>query len=49
AVVITADQSPDVDREINLHGHPKLTKPVKAAMLRSLATQLVRRRMQAAE
>lgn len=49
ALVITADQAPDVDREIKLHGHPKLMKPVKAAMLRALATEVMRRSAQAAE
>lgn len=49
AVVITADNSPDVQRDVRSAGHALLRKPVKAAALRALITQLTMRRAVAAE
>ncbi len=49
AVVITADNSPDVQRDVRGAGHSLLRKPVKAAALRALITQLTLRRAVAAE
>ena len=49
AVVITADNSPDVQRDVRGAGHALLRKPVKAAALRALITQLTLRRAVAAE
>ena len=48
AVVITANHSPDVQREVRARGYSLLRKPVKAAALRALLAQAAIRR-QAAE
>lgn len=44
AVIISADYSADVQREIRRHGFIQLRKPLKAAALRSILTQSVLRR-----
>ena len=50
AVIITADHSAEVLREVRLKGHALLRKPLKAAALRALMHQLTwRRRAVAAE
>ncbi len=49
AVIITADNSPEVQRDVRGAGHALLRKPVKAAALRALITQLTLRRAIAAE
>jgi CheY-like chemotaxis protein len=48
-IVITADASAEVSREVRSHGHPLLRKPVKAAALRALMHQLTWQRATAAE
>ncbi len=48
-VVITADASAEVSREVRGHGYPLLRKPVKAAALRALMHQLTWQRAAAAE
>ncbi len=40
AVIISADNSPEMQREVRAHGHAFLRKPVKAAALRALVYQL---------
>jgi len=47
AVFITADHSPEVGRELRSRGFHLLRKPLKAAALRALMTQLTLRRMAA--
>jgi len=49
AVVITADHSPEVQRELRQREIALLRKPVKAAALRALMTQYALRRAAAAE
>lgn len=49
AVIITADHSLEVQREVRSHELPILRKPLKAAALRALLTQLTVRRTAAAE
>jgi CheY-like chemotaxis protein len=44
AVIISADHSADVQREVRRLGYPQLRKPLKAAALRSILTQCVLRR-----
>ena len=44
AVVITADQSPEVQRDIKLKGAGLLRKPLKAAALRAMMAQYTLRR-----
>jgi Na+/proline symporter/signal transduction histidine kinase len=44
AVVITADHSPEVQRELRRRGFMLLRKPLKAAALRAVLTQLALRR-----
>ena len=48
AVIVTADYRAEVQREVRAAGHGHLRKPLKAAALRALLTQLTLRR-QAAE
>jgi signal transduction histidine kinase len=48
-IVITADASAEVSREVRRHDYPLLRKPVKAAALRALMHQLTRQRAAAAE
>ena len=40
AVIISADNTPEMQREVRAHGHAFLRKPVKAAALRALMSQL---------
>ncbi len=40
AVIISADNTPEMQREVRSHGHAFLRKPVKAAALRALMSQL---------
>ncbi len=49
AVIITADHSLDVQREVKSHEFQLLRKPLKAAALRAILTQLTTRRQAAAE
>ncbi|RTL65658.1 MAG: hybrid sensor histidine kinase/response regulator [Hyphomicrobiales bacterium] len=49
AVIISADNSPEMQREVRAHGHSFLRKPVKAAALRALIYQLTLNRATAAE
>ncbi|MDX2202464.1 MAG: PAS domain-containing hybrid sensor histidine kinase/response regulator [Hyphomicrobiaceae bacterium] len=49
AVIISADNSPEMQREVRAHGHNFLRKPVKAAALRALMYQLTLNRASAAE
>jgi hypothetical protein len=49
AIVITADYSPEVQREVRMRGHALLRKPLKAAALRALIYQLTWQRAVAAE
>jgi len=49
AIIITADHSAEVLREVRLKGHALLRKPLKAAALRALMHQLTWRRAVAAE
>ncbi|HJU32235.1 MAG TPA: PAS domain-containing hybrid sensor histidine kinase/response regulator [Hyphomicrobiaceae bacterium] len=49
AILVTADHSAEVQREVRLHGHPLLRKPLKAAALRALMYQLTWQRAVAAE
>jgi Na+/proline symporter/signal transduction histidine kinase len=49
AIIITADHSAEVQREVRLKGHALLRKPLKAAALRALMHQLTWRRAVAAE
>ncbi|HRD74926.1 MAG TPA: hypothetical protein PK264_03155, partial [Hyphomicrobiaceae bacterium] len=44
AVIITADRSPGLQRDLKLAGHAYLSKPVKAGALRALLAQLALRR-----
>jgi Na+/proline symporter/signal transduction histidine kinase len=48
-IIITADHSPEVQREIRMRGYPLLRKPLKAAALRALMYQLTWQRAVAAE
>jgi CheY-like chemotaxis protein len=48
-VIITADHSAEVQREVRVHGYALLRKPIKAAALRALMYQLTRQRAVAAE
>jgi CheY-like chemotaxis protein/anti-sigma regulatory factor (Ser/Thr protein kinase) len=48
-IVISADHTPEVQREIRKHGHAFLRKPLKAAALRALMHQLTAQRPVAAE
>jgi signal transduction histidine kinase/CheY-like chemotaxis protein len=48
-VVITANHSPDVQRQVRAAGFALLQKPVKAAVLRALLSQAQLRRLAAAE
>ncbi|HZT49473.1 MAG TPA: PAS domain-containing hybrid sensor histidine kinase/response regulator [Hyphomicrobiaceae bacterium] len=48
-IVITADHSAQVQREVRLRGYALLRKPLKAAALRALMYQLTRQRAVAAE
>ena len=48
-IVITADHSAEVQREVRLRGYGLLRKPVKAAALRALMYQLTWQRAVAAE
>ncbi len=49
AVIITANHSPDVQRDVRQRGLSLMRKPVKAAALRALLTQLQLQRQSAAE
>ena len=49
AVIISADNSPEMQRQVRAHGHHFLRKPVKAAALRALMYQLTLNRATAAE
>lgn len=49
AVIISADHSLEVQREVRSHEIPLLRKPLKAAALRAILTQLTVRRSAAAE
>jgi CheY-like chemotaxis protein/anti-sigma regulatory factor (Ser/Thr protein kinase) len=49
AIVITADPSPQVQREVRSAGHALLRKPIKAASLRALLTKLANQHKVAAE
>src|ERR671938_523716 len=44
AVIITADQSPEVQRDVRWRGYGLLRKPLKAAALRAVLTQMALRR-----
>ena len=48
-IIITADHSAEVQREVRLHGYHLLRKPLKAAALRALMYQLTWQRAVAAE
>ncbi|TMJ71440.1 MAG: response regulator [Alphaproteobacteria bacterium] len=48
-IVITADHSAEVQREVRMHGYALLRKPLKAAALRALMYQLTWQRAVAAE
>ena len=48
-IVITADHSAEVQREVRLRGYALLRKPLKAAALRALMYQLTWQRAVAAE
>jgi CheY-like chemotaxis protein len=48
-IVITADHSAEVQREVRLRGFALLRKPLKAAALRALMYQLTWQRAVAAE
>jgi hypothetical protein len=48
-IVITADHSADVQRQVRLRGFALLRKPLKAAALRALMYQLTWQRAVAAE
>jgi hypothetical protein len=48
-IVITADHSAEVQREVRVHGFALLRKPLKAAALRALMYQLTWQRAVAAE
>jgi CheY-like chemotaxis protein len=48
-IVITADHSTEVQREVRMHGYGLLRKPLKAAALRALMYQLTWQRAVAAE
>lgn len=47
AAIITADHSPEVQRQLREKDIPVLRKPVKAGALRALVTQMTRRQMAA--
>jgi len=47
AVFITADHSPEVERELRASGFVLLRKPLKAASLRAIMTRLTLRRVAA--
>ena len=49
AVIITADHSPEVQRDVRSRGLSMLRKPLKAAALRAIMAQYVVRRSAAAE
>ncbi len=49
SIVITADHSAEVQREVRARGYALLRKPLKAAALRALMHQLTRQRAVAAE
>src|SRR5262249_18020844 len=49
AIVITADPSPQVQREVRSAGHPLLRKPLKAASLRALLSKFALQHNIAAE
>lgn len=49
AVIITADHSPEVQREVRVRGVRLLRKPLKAAALRAILSQYALRRSAAAE
>jgi CheY-like chemotaxis protein len=49
AIIITADNSPEMQRDVRACGHALLRKPVKAAALRALMHQLTWQRPVAAE
>ena len=49
AIIITADNSPEMLRDVRARGHALLRKPVKAAALRALMHQLTWQRAVAAE
>jgi CheY-like chemotaxis protein len=48
-IIITADHSAEVQREVRLHSYHLLRKPLKAAALRALMYQLTWQRAVAAE
>jgi CheY-like chemotaxis protein len=48
-IVITADHSAEVQREVRARGYALLRKPLKAAALRALMYQMTRQRSVAAE
>src|SRR5207248_4865543 len=48
-IVITADHSAEVQREVRMHGYALLRKPLKAAALRALMDPLTWQRAVAAE
>jgi CheY-like chemotaxis protein len=48
-IIITADHSAEVQREVRLRGYALLRKPLKAAALRALMYQLTLQRAAAAE
>ena len=47
-IVITADHSAEVQREVRARGYALLRKPLKAAALRALVYQMTRQRALAA-
>lgn len=49
AIIITANHSPEVQRDVRQLGHSLMRKPVKAAALRALLTQQHLKRQSAAE
>ena len=49
AVIITADHTLEVEREVRRHGFAMLRKPLKAAALRAILAQYMVRRSAAAE
>ena len=49
AIIITADHSAEVQREVRARGYALLRKPLKAAALRALMHQLTSQRAVAAE
>jgi CheY-like chemotaxis protein len=48
-VIVTADHSPELQRDLKVEGWALMRKPVKAASLRALLSRIIPRRRLAAE